>query len=102
MTDLTNKVAYISEKGYVFLLGRMYFTSNDGYPVFLVFAQMLSSIILEGNRKVTNWILTGISSEKNKPFDSALESTMSNLAKGGVNLKFNNPVLVQKTFFFVV
>ena len=102
ITDLTNKVTHISEKGYVFLLGRMYFTSNDGYPIFLVFTPMLSSLILEGNRKVTNWILTGISSEKNKPFDSGLESTMSNLANGRVNLKFNNPILVGKTFFFVV
>ena len=29
ITDLTNKVAQISEKGYYVLLGRMHFTSND-------------------------------------------------------------------------
>ena len=29
ITDLTNKVAQTSEKGYYFLLSRMHFTSND-------------------------------------------------------------------------
>ena len=29
-TDLTNKVTQIPEKGNDFLLGRMYFTGNDG------------------------------------------------------------------------
>ena len=55
-TDLTNKV----EKRYDFLLGRTYFTGNFGYPNFLAFAQMLSSLILDRNKKVTNWISTGI------------------------------------------
>ena len=36
-TDLTKKVAQIWEKGYEFLLGRMYFIGNDGYQIFLVF-----------------------------------------------------------------
>ena len=31
LTDLTNKVSQISGRGYAFLLGRMYFTGNDGY-----------------------------------------------------------------------
>ena len=31
ITDLTNKVAQISEEGSGFLLGRMYFTSIGGY-----------------------------------------------------------------------
>ena len=57
---------------------------------------MLSSKILDSNKKVTNWILTGISSEKVKPFDTNLEATMSNVANGRVILKFNNSVLVQK------
>ena len=35
---------------------------------------------------------------KTKPFDSDLESAMSNLANGRVNLKFNNSVLVQIMF----
>ena len=39
MTDLTYKVAQISEKGYGYLLGRIYFTGNGGYQNFLVFAQ---------------------------------------------------------------
>ena len=40
-------------------------------------------------------MLTGISSEKAKPFDTNFEPTMSNL-DNGVILKFNNSVLVQK------
>ena len=31
ITDLTNKVAQLSEKWYDFLLGRMCFTANEGY-----------------------------------------------------------------------
>ena len=38
---LTNNVAQISEKGYGFLLGRMYFTGVNGYQNFLVFTPML-------------------------------------------------------------
>ena len=76
----------------------MYFTGNDGYQNFLVFSPMLISLILDSNKKVTDWISTGISSEKIKPFDTGLESLMSNLANDRVNLKFNNSVLVQKSF----
>ena len=72
MTDLTKKVAQISEKGYDFLLGRMCFTDDDGYQNFLVFAVMLTSLILDSNRKVTRWMSNGISSEKIKPFDAGL------------------------------
>ena len=43
----------------------MYFTGDNGYQNFLVFILMLSSLILDGNEKVTNWILTEISAEKN-------------------------------------
>ena len=42
------------------MLGRIYFTGYDGYQNFLVFAQMFSSLILHSNRKVTNWLSTGI------------------------------------------
>ena len=59
---------------------------------------MLSSLVLDSNEKVTTWISTGISSEKIKPFHTNLEPTMSNLANGTVNLKFNNSVLVRKSF----
>ena len=45
--DLTNKVAQILGKGYYFLLGRMYFTGNDGYENFLVIAPMPSSLSLQ-------------------------------------------------------
>ena len=79
----------------------MYFADNDGYQNFLVFAPILSSLILDSNKRVTNWILTGISSEKIKPFDTNLEPTMSNLANGRVTLKFNNSVLVPKIFSFL-
>ena len=80
------------------MLGRTCFTGNNGYQKFLVFAPMLGSLILDSNRKVSNWILTGISSEKFKPFDTGLESTMSNLANGRANLKFSISVLVQNSF----
>ena len=75
----------------------MYFTGNDSYQNFLVFALMLSSLVLDSNRKITNWILSGISSEKIEPFDSGLKPSISNLANGRVNLKFNHSVLVQKS-----
>ena len=71
----------------------MYFTENDGYQNFLVLVSMLSSLILDGNKRVTNWISNGISSEKIKTFDTNLEPTMSNLANGRVKLS----VLVQNS-----
>ena len=55
ITDLTNIVAQISEKGHDFLLGKMYLTGNDGYQKFLGFAPKLSSLILHKNKK----LLTG-------------------------------------------
>ena len=76
----------------------MYFTGNDGYQNFLVFAPMLISLILDSNRKVINWISTGISSEKTKQCHTGLEPTMPNLANGRVKLRINNSVLVQKNF----
>ena len=57
----------------------MDFIGNDGYQNFLVFAPMLSSLILDSNKKVTNCISTEMSSEKIKPFYTGLEPTMSNL-----------------------
>ena len=44
----------------------MYFTDDDGYQIFLVYAPMSSSVTLDNSEKVTNLILTGISYEKNK------------------------------------
>ena len=64
----------------------MYFTGDDGYQNFLVFAPMHSSLIFDSNKKVTNLISTEISSEKNKLFGTNLEPTMSNLANGRVTL----------------
>ena len=76
----------------------MYFAGDNGYQNFLVFAPMLNLLILDGNKKVTNWMLTGKSSQIIKPFGTNFEPTMSNLANGKVILKCNNPVLVQKRF----
>ena len=78
----------ILEKAYDFLLGRMYFTGDNSYQDFLGFAPMLSSLMLDSNKKVTNWISTRISTKKIKPFDTSLEQSM---------LKFNNSVLVLKS-----
>ena len=85
----------------IFLLGRMYLKSHSGYHNFLVFASMLSSLILDCNKKVTNRISPGMSSDKNKPFGDNLEPTMSNLTNGRVILKSSNSALVQKSFFIV-
>ena len=50
---LTNKVAQILEKGHGVLVGRTYFSDNSGCQNFLVFASMLSFLILDNNKKVT-------------------------------------------------
>ena len=63
----------------------------------LVFALMLSSLILDNNKKVTNWISTGTSYEKIQPFDTNLEPTMSNLASARVIFKLNHSILVKKS-----
>ena len=70
----------------------MCFTGDDGYHNVSVFVLMLSFLIIDSNRKVTNWILTGILSVNIKPFDTNLELTMSNLVNGRINFKFNNSV----------
>ena len=57
---------------------------------------MLGSVILDSNNNVTNWVSTGISSEKVKLFDTTLTPTMSILANCRANLKFNNTVFAQK------
>ena len=75
----------------------MHFTSDDGYQSFLVFPPIFSSVTLDINKEVTKWILTGISSEKMKPFDTIFEPTISNLVHGRVILKLNNSVLVQRS-----
>ena len=59
----------------------MYFTRNYGYQNVLVFIRMLSSLILNSNKKVPNWISIGISSEKIKPFETNVQPNMSNKAK---------------------
>ena len=45
LSDLKNKVAQISEKGYDFY--------DDGYQNLLIFAPVLSLLILDSNKKVT-------------------------------------------------
>ena len=79
-----------------FLLGRMYFTANDGYQFFLVFAPMLNSLTLD---KKNYRISIPVSPEKIKPFNTNLELTVSNLTNCRVILKFNNSVLVHKMFY---
>ena len=64
----------------------MYFAGNGGYQNFLVFVPMLSSLILDSNKKSTTWIPIGVSLEKVKPFDNNLEPTMSILANGKASL----------------
>ena len=59
---------------------------------------MLRSLILDSNKKVSNWISTEISSKKIKPFDTNLEPTLFSLVNNKVILKFNNSVLLQKIF----
>ena len=76
----------------------MYFTGNDVYQNFLVFVSMLSSIMLDSGKKVTDWISTGISSENIKLFDTNFEIIMYNLSNGRLELKFSNSVLVIKVF----
>ena len=86
LTDLTNKVGQISEKGHNFLFGRMYFTGDDGFQNFLVFVPMPSSLIRDSNKEVTNCISTGILSQKIKPFDINLEPTMSGSVNGNLKI----------------
>ena len=74
----------------------MYFTGNDDYQNFIVFASILSSLTLDNKKNVTNCISTGISPEKIKPFDTNFEPSMSNFANGRVTLQFNSFDLVQK------
>ena len=45
-------------------LGRMYFTGDDDYQNFLVFGSMLSSLTLDNNEKVANWISTRVLPKK--------------------------------------
>ena len=47
---------------------------------------MLNLLTLDNNKKVTNWISTGVSPEKIKPFDTNLTSTVTNLGNGKVSL----------------
>ena len=89
-------------KGYSFSLNRPYFTCEDAYQYFLVFALILNSIILESNTKITNWISNKVSPEKIKSFDADLTPTMTNLANGRVSLKFNNSFLMQKVLHYIV
>ena len=62
---------------------------------------MLDSLTSDKSETVTNWISTGASPEKIKPFDTNLAPIMSNLANSKVSLKFNNSVLLQQKFFFI-
>ena len=92
---------YKYQKKYDSLLNKMYGKGNDSYQNVLVFSLMLSSLILDSNKKVITWISARISFENIKAFGTNLEPTMWNLASGRVMSKFTNSVLVQKEFFFI-
>ena len=72
----------------------LYFKGYDDYKNFLVFAPILSSLILDSNKKVTDWISTGLLPVKIKLFDISLELIMSNLSNGRANSEFKNSALV--------
>ena len=72
----------------------LYFKGYDDYKNFLVFPPILSSLILDSNKKVTDWISTGLLPVKIKLFDISLELIMSNLSNGRANLEFKNSTLV--------
>ena len=72
----------------------LYFKGYDDYKNFLVFAPILSSLIFDSNKKVTDWISTGLLPVKIKLFDISLELIMSNLSNGRANLEFKNSALV--------
>ena len=84
--------ARVMKKRYYFLLRRMYFTGDSASQNLLVLALIISSLILNSNKKVTNWISTERKSEKIKPFDTNRKRTMYNLANGRVILIFVNSV----------
>ena len=62
-------------KGRSFLEYANLFSTND----FLVFAPVLNLLLLDDNKKVPNWISTGVSAGKMKPFNVNLALTMTNL-----------------------
>ena len=94
ISNLTNKVAQLSEKEYHFVFEKIYSTGNNGYHNFLVFDPMLSFLILDSNKKVTKWILTGISSEKIKPFETNIYWQS--------NLKIKQLCFNVKKLFFII
>ena len=57
----------------------MHFTGNTGYQKFQVFAPLLNSLIFDRNKNIINGMLTGISSERIKPFDTNIEPKISSL-----------------------
>ena len=92
---------YKYQNKYDSLLNKMYGKGNDSYQNVLVFAPMLSFLILDSNKKVITWISARISFENIKACDTNLEPTMWNLSAGRVISKFTNSVLVQEEFFFI-
>ena len=78
----------------------MYFTGDDSYQNFSVFALMLSLLTLEQEK--SSGYQPDLSLEKIKSFDTNFEPTMSNLANGTVILKLKNSVLVQKILLYYI
>ena len=67
---------YKYQNKYDSLLNKMYGKGNDSYQNVLVFGPMLSSLILDSNKKVITWISARISFENIKAFGTNLEPTM--------------------------
>ena len=70
LNNLSKNASQISITGYIYLLGRIYFTDDGAYQEVLVFTPMLNPIKLDNkNNKVTNCMSTEILPKKVKPFD---------------------------------
>ena len=72
----------------------MYFSGDDGYQDFLVFALMLSSLTVDSNKKVTNWISTKASLGKFVPIYTNLELTTNNFAYSYQQFSIETVILV--------
>ena len=58
----------------------------------------LLNLLLDINKDITNSIATRLSAEKIEPFGVNFAPTMTNLENRRVTLKFNNLILVEKSF----
>ena len=71
--------AQVLENGYFFFIVKMYFASAECYQNFSFSAPLHSSVTLDSNKKVSTWILAGVSAEKFKFFSNHFTSFDTNL-----------------------